>query len=379
MSPSTPPAEQRRSLLSQLNPYVNSPERGEPSAGHDSPSTLLLRELQGSDAGPASPLKEGAGTSTACHTPRIRDTRDVPTPTRSRPLYNLESSSSSEDEGPPKSIMFGDNEGDRTPRSPEGVTSSDHARPGGLPAAGSPVRRTATFRQVDAVSNGASYALDRSRRSSSSRSPSRSRSPSPGPSSISAYASGLEGTVADSVRPSEPETSPGAAASILPRRVPTFRDPPGVARNSPSTKTGRHPHDYEGSHSNHDSSHRQGYLDPPVPPPGPSKGKAKAKQSGGRRYEALPAAEEEQGIDDPQGAVDRKVGMNNYEKALWKWVNVEDLDGFLQEVSLMVTAVARTLTFEGLRVLQGQGTLVYPPRKILEPGVSVWPCRTHWR
>jgi hypothetical protein len=28
-----------------------------------------------------------------------------------------------------------------------------------------------------------------------------------------------------------------------------------------------------------------------------------------------------------------KAGLNEYERALWKWVNVDDLDGFLQDVS----------------------------------------------
>ena len=27
-----------------------------------------------------------------------------------------------------------------------------------------------------------------------------------------------------------------------------------------------------------------------------------------------------------------KVGLDSYERALWQWVNVDDLDGFLQEV-----------------------------------------------
>jgi autophagy-related protein 9 len=29
----------------------------------------------------------------------------------------------------------------------------------------------------------------------------------------------------------------------------------------------------------------------------------------------------------------QKGGLDEYEKALWNWVNVDDLDGFLQEVS----------------------------------------------
>lgn len=367
MSPSTPPVEPRRPVL---NPNVTSPERGEPSAGDDCPSTLLLRELQGSNEGPASPHRDETGPLSARHTPRIHDPRDVPTPTRTRPTYSLESSSSSEDEGPPKSIMYGDNEGERTPRSPEGALLPGRTRPGILPTSDASTRRTATFRQVDAVPSGARYERGRLRRSSISRSPSRSRSrsrsPSPGPSSISAYASGLESTVADSVRPSETETSPGAATSNVPRRVPTFREPTGVTRNASPSRSSRPPHDYSRAFPTEDRPQRQGYLDPPVPPPGAArKGKPKAKQSGGRRYEATPAEEESHNLDQPPDEVHRKVGMNDYEKALWKWVNVEDLDGFLQEVrtcfnvrmpKLIVARSTSTTKARGFGVSSSQGS-----------------------
>ena len=51
-----------------------------------------------------------------------------------------------------------------------------------------------------------------------------------------------------------------------------------------------------------------------------------------------------------RGQTVRKAGLNDYEKALWRWVNVDDLDGFLQEVydyykgkGLYCIALARVL------------------------------------
>jgi hypothetical protein len=71
------------------------------------------------------------------------------------------------------------------------------------------------------------------------------------------------------------------------------------------------------------------------------KGKGKARNQGGRTYHALPVNAEDGEVDEAEEATGhragatkppRKVGLNDYEKALWRWVNVEDLDGFLQEV-----------------------------------------------
>jgi hypothetical protein len=83
----------------------------------------------------------------------------------------------------------------------------------------------------------------------------------------------------------------------------------------------------------------QGYLDPPLHSVD-RKGKGKARNQGGRTYHALPVNAEDDEVDDAEemtgygaGAKPpRKVGLNDYERALWRWVNVEDLDGFLQEV-----------------------------------------------
>jgi hypothetical protein len=55
---------------------------------------------------------------------------------------------------------------------------------------------------------------------------------------------------------------------------------------------------------------------------------------GGRKYHPVAQGLEEQDEDNMtrERAVG-KQGLNDYEKALWGWVNVDDLDGFLQEVS----------------------------------------------
>ncbi|KIR54433.1 autophagy-like protein 9 [Cryptococcus gattii Ru294] len=83
----------------------------------------------------------------------------------------------------------------------------------------------------------------------------------------------------------------------------------------------------------------EGYLDPTilsVASGSRNSGKAKerTKRKGGHKYHSLHAQEEEN-EEPPESEAFRtrgKVGLNAYEKALWKWVNVDDLDGFLQEV-----------------------------------------------
>lgn len=83
----------------------------------------------------------------------------------------------------------------------------------------------------------------------------------------------------------------------------------------------------------------QGYLDPPLSSSRTSK-KGKARSIGGRRYHQLSttADREEEDSDNERIRANAKVGkqgLNEYEKALWQWVNVDDLDGFLQEVSVV--------------------------------------------
>ena len=96
-----------------------------------------------------------------------------------------------------------------------------------------------------------------------------------------------------------------------------------------------------------------GYLDPQIPSPKARK-KGKERAKGGRKYAAIPTVEEEGdeeepprgryagfGVVDPRSKGLRKSGLSSYEKALWRWVNVDDLDGFLQEVSYGFTETSR--------------------------------------
>jgi len=75
------------------------------------------------------------------------------------------------------------------------------------------------------------------------------------------------------------------------------------------------------------------------------KGKVKAGDKGGRRYHTVPNGEDDEeephlgryaGLGMVKGGGTKKTGLDAHEKALWKWVNVDDLDGFLQEVGLAV-------------------------------------------
>lgn len=81
-----------------------------------------------------------------------------------------------------------------------------------------------------------------------------------------------------------------------------------------------------------------GYLDPPLASSSQGKAKVKGKKSktkGGRTYAAVEPDDVDAllGVDEERASAPRmKQGLNEYEKALWKWVNVQDLDAFLQEV-----------------------------------------------
>jgi autophagy-related protein 9 len=285
------PQSQANSLLNLLNPYQQStrdvrhlphPDSEEGEAGPESPSAMLLRELQGQSDEEEERERERY----------IRDEREgmSPTPTPSRSVLGLglntipnqksgkgttTTNSSEDDEQPPQSLMYAN---------PTGTQRTSHSRAEESPGPFRPAGSSST---------------------SESR---RSASTSPGPSTISNYASGLdlESTV-------EPTVSPVTSTKNI--HVPTFREPPRPSRT------------ISGS-SKRPSSSGEGYLDPPLS--ASRKGKGKEKKVGGRKYHQV------QDSDDRPGEQSQKVGregLNDYEKALWKWVNVDDLDGFLQEVS----------------------------------------------
>lgn len=299
----TPTPPQTNSLLNLLNPYssVSRSTFPFPNPDPDSPSTMLLRELQGNEgeAEDGSDVQERETTS------------PTPTPTSRRVHHQHQSpSTSSEDEegGPPRSIIF---EGEKTPKSPRSP----------LPATPVPMS-PGPFRQAGPASSSASG------------------STSPGPSTISVYASGMDTTSR------EPSTSP--EQHVSPRTVPTFREPPRPAL--PKRKS-------SGSRKSPRLTNGQDHLDPSIPSPGDRKGKGKARDKGGRKYHSVPNGvheEEDQEEERPlgryaglgaiQGGGKAKIGLDSYERALWRWVNVDDLDGFLQEVSPSFSSAWRAVS-----------------------------------
>lgn len=252
---------------------------------------MLLRELQGD----GDEINNG-GSDVDDEMPS-RGMREklspTPTPNQRRPsaIATTTASASSEDEDqPPRSLMYAVAGNFSTP-----IAGRLGSQPQGRLASPGPFKPAL----------------------SSSASESRSRSTSPGPSTISNYASGLDAT----------NLEPSAAVSP-PRRVPTFREPirPSIPVRASSASSSKR------------KSPRAGYLDPPESSGSASrKGKGKAKTVGGRKYHQVAAGVgREQDDEDGYGANIRKPlskqGLDEYEKALWKWVNVDDLDGFLQEV-----------------------------------------------
>ncbi|ORY24579.1 autophagy protein Apg9-domain-containing protein [Naematelia encephala] len=320
---STPPRS--NSILNLLNPYASMSRSAYPTqpptaADPDSPSTFLLRELGGDNDGP--------GASDSNDRSRMSPTPTPVTPSR-RPTRVLSTPSTSDDEGPPRSIVFGGRNGgeggDRTPKSPSGP----------LPRA---------IHQVvspDVQPRVVSPGPFRAGPSSSSA----SASTSPGPSTISVYASGLDGTGIEGGGSSEPSREPSVSPRVVPaRKTPTFREPPrpGPPQRSASNSNKRK--------SSPRLSSGPGYLEPSLVSPSDRKGKGKARATGGRIYHAVSSRDVDDGDEREDEeetkpfrgryaafgggttGVPSKTGLNAYERALWKWVNVDDLDGFLQEV-----------------------------------------------
>jgi len=310
------PQSQANSLLNLLNPYQQStrdvrhlPHSAEGDEGEpESPSAMLLRELQGQSDEEEENERERY----------IRDEREgmSPTPTPSRSVLGLglntisnqksgketttTNSSEDEDGQPPQSLIYAN---------PAGTQRTSHIRAEESPGPFRPAGSSST---------------------SESR---RSASTSPGPSTISNYASGLdlESTV-------EPTVSPVTSTKNI--NIPTFREPPRPSRT------------VSGS-SKRPSSSGEGYLDPPLS--ASRKGKGKEKKVGGRKYHQV------QDTDDTgDGQRVGKGGLNDYEKALWKWVNVDDLDGFLQEVSsLRLSFLCDTADGRSTRSTREKDSTVY--------------------
>ena len=266
---SSPPDRPPQSLRKELDPFFASTSTPQARVDPDSPSTLLLRELQGDDD--ESPIKSGRVLDS--HSPASRPTLDAV-------------QGGQDDDEPPQSIMFGEHDprdrprksadGERTPRSPSARLPP--TQPMVFPVSPGPFRADTTS--------------------------SISTDDEPGPSSIA----------------SDPRPPPPRRTSSKKSNQRT-RTPPRLVSGT-------------------------AYLDPSIPSPRTAKGKERLKTKAGREYASLPSREEDEDEDgeDPPGrgryagfgVVDgpglKKSGLSGYEKALWRWVNVDDLDGFLQEV-----------------------------------------------
>jgi len=360
----SPPQSQANSLLNLLNPYTSVgrsrlDDNGRHSARGDgdgdgdggepeSPSAMLLRELQGDDDDQERERERYIGGDREGMSP-------TPTPVQRRSgLLAISSSTdaragagattnSSEDEdeagdgdGPSQSLLYG--------KMPARAANQDSSIEQG----------NNRERDADADSPGPfKLGLNSASTSNSGhQSRSASASTSPGPSTISQYASGLE--MGETTLEPSVAISPITNTTTSARNVPTFREPPVLPSVSRTTSSSRR---------KSDSSVEQGYLDPPLSSSRKGKGKGKAKKVGGRKYHQVPQDPSTGEERENEGGSRRigKQGLNEYEKALWKWVNVDDLDGFLQEAShLHSTAISemQELTSRCTHSTRGKGFIV---------------------
>ena len=273
------------SVLNLLNPYSSLSRSALPNRDRDSPSTAFLRELQGDDT----QLEIESGSPDR---DRMSPT-PIPTHRRGQEVFHTPviSSEDEEEDTPPRSILYGAREGNM-PESPSKALVSVSDPIGEVP-----------LLQYGPPSSSASA------------------STSPGPSTISVFASGIDVDTSTS-----PEQAPP------PRPVPTFRELPRPAQSARRTSGSGH-------------QPRGQYLDPPALAPSDRKGKGKALSRGRRKNHAVFKDEDEDeavhrgrnaGLGVWREGGRRKTGLDDYEHALWKWVNVDDLDGFLQDVSHLI-------------------------------------------
>jgi autophagy-related protein 9 len=158
----------------------------------------------------------------------------------------------------------------------------------------------------------------------SSSTSSRTQSTSP---SRSAYAD-TDDAIGSNITTNAKDESAASTPPPPPPRTATFREPPRtvepiasgsrpqlVARDSGSGRTAGF-----------------GYNDPVMTESGSKRSKGKGRA----RRKVVDERTVDLGDDQRQR---KKEGLNEYEKALWKWVNVDDLDGFLQEVRRLSGAI----------------------------------------
>ncbi|KAL1408059.1 autophagy protein atg9 [Vanrija albida] len=296
----SPPPQGANSLLNLLNPYASVAQSSYPRTRDadeplvdvppDSPSAVLLRELQHNSG--------GAGGDERPRSPALS-----PTPTPRRPVHVIATPSSSEDEGPPRSLVFGEardkgktarrsGSGGRTPRS-RGPDGQRVLAPPTRPWDAAPSHSPGPFRRRPSSASSST----RSRQSSAQRQPESADDSLATPSTESPSLSGAP-TISSSTSGDE---APRSSRTPPPRRV------------SPPLRSPVKPPEAEA----------QGYAVP--------LGARKTKGRGQHKYHEVSTAEDG-GRRSSDGPSVKKAGLSNYNKALWGWVNVVNLDVFLQEV-----------------------------------------------
>ncbi|WVO15865.1 hypothetical protein L204_103527 [Cryptococcus depauperatus] len=292
-------------------------------ADPESPSTMLLRELQGV-------LKAPEDTHSGYHeadTPsnlQYSDEHGGGSTPRGNAFQtsHIVSDSTEEDDDPPQSLMFGEQQ--------QKAVGSDRVL-----NVGHRSQQTTNLFVLDSVTQAPSTAGNRRpfnspgpfRRSSTSRSRSTSPSSSPDPSTMNTFTSHLDNEQVNTL------SAAGTGSSSKGERRTTFREAPvplppmsHSRQTSSSTTIGR-------------TIKGEGYSDSMVQPLGrknKGKGRENTRKNAGRKYQSLQYQDEEEDAREDRHVapkvVSGKTGLSDYERALWKWVNVEDLDGFLQEV-----------------------------------------------
>lgn len=290
----SPPPQGTNSLLKLLNPYASVAQSSYPRRSDsdelggppDSPSAVLLRELQ---------LNSGSEE-------RARSPALSPTPTPRRPVHIIATPSSSEDEGPPRSLVFGQAADKGKRRSGSGGRTPKSREPDGQRVLAPPTR------PWDAAPSHSPGPFRR--RPSSASSSTRSRQ-----SSRQRPESADDSLATPSTESPSPSGAPTVSSSTSGDEAPlrSARTPPLVRATPPTRSPAKVP-----------EAEVAGYAVPTT-------STRRTKGRGQHKYHEVSTAEDGRrgaGAEGPS----KKAGLSDYNKALWGWVNVVNLDVFLQEV-----------------------------------------------
>ncbi|ODO03086.1 hypothetical protein I350_05931 [Cryptococcus amylolentus CBS 6273] len=287
---------------------------------------MLLRELQGDPPHATSDLEEAEESQSRppSHILELEGQGSGSTPrvslSRRSPTHILDDGSDDDDGGnPPQSLILGD----------QGVQRARDHRDVSRDTEVTDTKKGGSMPLPEAYSDSRGHPLPSS---SSNQHLARPTSTGPfveasGSSRSTSFGDGAESLSINASGPDTKASSMGAPHIGLPAsgrgiQRPLFREVTLPQPSSPQRPS------WPGS----PSQRVNGYLDPNIPPPLTSKSKGKGKErvrnKGGRRYQSVGTED----LEDGNRRKTPKSGLDEYEKALWKWVNVEDLDGFLQEV-----------------------------------------------